>query len=95
MNLTDFLKDSAKDIATQNILNEKGTATLLRIKKDAVLREHQSATNAILVLISGKAVYEESDRKEILSAAHDFVRIPAKTTHKVSGMEDAVLLLIQ
>jgi quercetin dioxygenase-like cupin family protein len=94
MNLTDFLKDSPKDIATQNIHSDKGSATLLRIKKDSVLREHQSANNAMLVLLSGKAVYEENDREEVLSTVHDFVHIPAKTTHKVTGVEDALLILI-
>jgi quercetin dioxygenase-like cupin family protein len=94
MNLTDFLKDSPKDIATQNLHSDKGSATLLRIKKGRVLRDHQSANNAMLVLLSGKAIYEENDRKELLTTVHDFVHIPAKTTHKVTGVEEALLMLV-
>lgn len=52
-------------------------------------------TNALLVLLSGEAVYEEADRRELLSKSLDFVRIPAKTTHRVTGTEDAVLILVQ
>ena len=95
MNLQGLKKESDKGVATQNILNDKGSVTLIQIKKGAVLKEHQSMTNALLVLISGKAVYEEKERTENLAAAHDFVQIPAHVTHKVTGIEDALLMLIQ
>ena len=70
-------------------------ATLIQIKKEAVLREHQSMTDALLVLVSGKVVYEEKERKEFLLETLDIVHIPAKVTHKVIGEENSVLLLIQ
>ena len=95
MNLFDKLKASEKSVATQNILKDKGTATLMQIKKDGLLKEHQSMTNALLILLSGKAVYEEKDRKIELEQVHDFVRIPAQVTHKVSGLQDSIFLLIQ
>ncbi|MBK9017727.1 MAG: hypothetical protein IPM82_28825 [Saprospiraceae bacterium] len=95
MNLLELLNTAEKAVATQNVLKDKASATLISIKKDAVLKEHQSMTNAMLVLLSGKAVYEEKDRMESLSTAMDFVRIPAQVTHKLTGVEDAQLLLIQ
>ncbi|MCF8246937.1 MAG: hypothetical protein K9J37_18475 [Saprospiraceae bacterium] len=95
MNLLELQTATEKGVSTQNVLKEKASATLISIKKDAVLKEHQSMTNAMLVLLSGKAVYEEKDRTENLSAALDFVRIPAHATHKLTGIEDAKLLLIQ
>jgi len=95
MNLLDLIKDSEKSVSAQNVFSEKGSVTLLRINKDGVLREHQSAVDALLVLLKGKAVYEEDDRKEVLDNAFDFVRIPGKVTHKVTGTEDALLMLIQ
>lgn len=95
MNLQDLIATTEKDVSTQNVLKDKASATLLSIKKGAVLKEHQSMTNALLVLLSGKAVYEEKDRTEHLSTASDFVRIPAHVTHKLTGLEDARLLLIQ
>ena len=95
MNLLELTEATEKAVQTKNLLRDKGVATLLQIKKDEALREHESMTNALLVLLLGKAVYEEKDRREVLSQSLDFVRIPAKTTHKVTGAEDAVLMLIQ
>ena len=95
MNLNNILANAEKTVAAKNVLKDKGAATLLQIKKGAELKEHQSMTNALLVLLSGKAVYEEKDRKVELSERLDFVRIPAKVSHKVSGVEDALLLLVQ
>jgi quercetin dioxygenase-like cupin family protein len=69
-------------------------ATLIKIQKNALLDNHQSRTNALLVLLSGKAIYEEEDRKIVLSETNDSVKIPEKVTHKVKGKEDSLLLLI-
>lgn len=95
MNLKDMISKTDKDIAVQNLLKDRASATLLRIKKDALLKEHQSATEALLLLLSGQAVYEEADRRVTLGQPWDYVRIPAKVTHKVQGLEDAVLVLVQ
>lgn len=95
MNLIEELKTSDKGVSTQNILRDKACATLLQIKAGSVLKEHQSTTNAMLVLLSGKAIYKEETRSESLSKQMDIVEIPAHVTHKVTGVEDAVLLLIQ
>ena len=95
MNLLNLIAATEKGVTTQNVLKDKASATLISIKKDAVLKEHQSMTNAMLVLLSGKVVYEEKDRTGKLFNAMDFVKIPAHVTHKVSGLEAPVLLLIQ
>lgn len=95
MNLLELIEATEKAVQTKNLLRDKGAVTLLQIKKGGALREHESMTNALLVLLSGRAVYEEGDRREILTTCLDFVRIPAKITHKVIAMEDAVLMLIQ
>lgn len=95
MNLLEAMNATEKGVATQNILKDKASITLMQIKKDAMLKEHQSMTNAMLVLLSGKAVYEEKDRTEKLDKAMDFVQIPEHVTHKVTALEDAKLMLIQ
>jgi len=95
MNLNNKIEDKDKLVIAKNILREKGNATLIKLKKDAVLREHQSMTNAMLVLLSGNAIYEEDERKETLTNSHDFLYIPQHVTHKVSATEDSLLLLIQ
>lgn len=94
MNLLDLLEDSQKAVATKSFFKDKGAVTVMRIKKDAVLKDHQSMSKALLIILSGKAIYEDTGRKENLANPMDFVRIPEKVTHKVIGVEDAVLLLI-
>ncbi|MCB0705488.1 MAG: hypothetical protein KDC34_09275 [Saprospiraceae bacterium] len=95
MNLHTFLTDSDKAVKTQNILKSTGNATLLRLKKDGLLDKHQSKNKALLVLLSGHAVYEEDGRSVDLKAVHDFVEIPEKVTHQLVGKADSLLLLIQ
>ena len=95
MNLFELIKNNEKNISTLNLLRDKATVTLLQIKKDTLLKEHQSMTNALLILLSGKVIYEEQEKTVWLSAIHDFVKIPNQVTHKVTGVEDAVLLLVQ
>lgn len=94
MNLSTIIDNPDKAVSTKNILKENGLATLIKIRKGAVLSKHQSKTNALLVLLSGKAQYKESDRKIELSAPHDFVSIPEKITHEVFAEEESLLLLI-
>ena len=95
MNLKNIIENKDKPVIAKNILKDKGAATLLKLKKDAILREHESMTNAMLVLLSGNVIYEEQERQEILSTHLDYLYIPKKITHKVSATEDSLLLLIQ
>ena len=94
MNLLNELQNNVKPVATKNIFGGDGKATLIKINKNATLAKHQSRTNALLVLLSGKATYEEENRKVELVQANDFVHIPEKVLHSVFGNEDAQLLLI-
>lgn len=95
MNLKDCIEKQDKPVIAKNILKENSRATLLQLKKGGILQAHQSMTNAMLVLLSGKATYEEDERKVVLSNELDFLYITKHITHKVLGEEDSLLLLIQ
>ena len=97
MNLSALIPESEKAISTKRILNEKGngTATLLQLNKGALLKKHHSKTNAVLILLTGKAIYEEDERTVLLAAPNDWVDIPEMVVHEVLGEEDSLLLLIQ
>jgi quercetin dioxygenase-like cupin family protein len=95
MNIIEHFEETEKDVFVKNILRDKGNATLIQIKKGKILKEHQSMTKALLILLRGKAVYEESGRKEDLVKPLDSVNIEPHISHKVSGEEDSMLLLIQ
>ena len=95
MNLKTKIKSNNKPIIAKNILNGKGNVSLIKLQKNAVLKEHQSITNAMLVLLSGHLIYEEKERIEALSTELDFLYIPEKVTHKVSAKEDTLMMLVQ
>ena len=95
MNIKDFTNSFNKPIFTKKILHANASTILLEIAADAVLKEHQSRTEALLILISGAVIYEEEDRSVKLAEAMDYVQIPAHRTHRVRGQQDAQLLLIQ
>ena len=95
MNIQDFTNSFSKPIATNKILRANASTILLEIASGAVLKEHQSMTEALLILISGAVVYEEEDRSVELKEIMDFVQIPAQLTHRVRGLKNSRLLLIQ
>ena len=94
-NLKTKIKSNNKPIIAKNILNGKGNVSLIKLQKNAVLKEHQSITNAMLVLLSGHLIYEEKERIEALSTELDFLYIPEKVTHKFSAKEDTLMMLVQ
>ena len=71
MNLNNLAKDVAKDVSVLNILKCTGTATRLRINKDKMLAKHSSRTQAVLILLSGQASYQEETRTINLSSQHE------------------------
>ncbi|NND07340.1 MAG: hypothetical protein HKN87_13265 [Saprospiraceae bacterium] len=95
MNIQDFTNSFGKPISTNKILRANASTILLEIAAGAVLKEHQSMTEALLILISGAVVYEEEDRSVELKETMDFVQIPSQLTHRVRGLKNSRLLLIQ
>lgn len=94
-NLKEVPLNPEKPVAIKRILNSTGVANLIRIQSDQVLNDHQSKNDALLVLLEGKAVYEEQDRQIELENQLDCVEIPARVTHRVRAVENALLLLVQ
>ena len=94
MNLLDLLKDESKPIKTKSIFNEKGSATLIQIKAGSTLSDHQSKSNALLILLKGHVIYNESERTIELIKENDFLNIPEKITHNVEAKKDSSLLLV-
>ncbi|MCB0664383.1 MAG: hypothetical protein KDC80_01110 [Saprospiraceae bacterium] len=94
MNLKKLMRDTVKDIESKSILKDRGTVILMKIREGKTLKEHQSISHALLILISGKALYEEEQRAVLLEENMDTVEIPPHVTHKVSAEKDSTFLLI-
>ena len=96
MQISSLITSNGKPVQAQNILRDKGAVTLIRIDQDAVLRDHESVSEALLILLSGRARYETAaGDSTLLQQPQDFVRIPSKLTHRVIGLENSLLMLIQ
>lgn len=95
MNLKDLIITSDKDVSIKNILRATASASVIRLKAGAQLSDHQSKTDALLILLEGKVSYLEDTRKVDLSAIYDVVEIPEKVTHKLVAEIDSLLLLVQ
>ena len=54
MNLRDLMPTSDKAITLKNILRATASATLIRLKAGGQLSDHQSKTEALLILLEGK-----------------------------------------
>ena len=95
MNLRDLVPVSDKAVTVKNILKTNASATLIRLKSGGQLSDHQSKTDALLILLEGKVSYIEEGRNVELQHPHDLVEIPEKVTHKLVAEEASLLLLIQ
>ncbi len=94
MNLEDILNEVDKPITKKTIFKENGSVSILKLKGNAKLAKHESKTNALLILLHGKATYIEEDRNIYLSKAYDVVNITANVLHEVFAEEETLLLLI-
>lgn len=88
--------DSTKTVSAPLIFKgSKGETRALQIKKDGLLKEHITETDAFLICISGEVVYEDEKKNTCNLKPGDFVRIQPHVKHWVKGIEDSQLLLIK
>ncbi len=74
---------------------KEGKVVSLQILKESQLKEHITKTPALLICVSGNAIYEDINGvKEILFSG-DFIKIEENVKHWVKGIEDTNLLLIK
>jgi quercetin dioxygenase-like cupin family protein len=76
-----------------NNVNQK--VVVLKIQEGDTLKEHLSKVPALLVCVSGVAVYKEKDGKEIEMKVGDYVEIPQDVLHEVVAIKLSDFLLIK
>lgn len=72
-----------------------GKVISLQILKDSKLEEHVTKVPALLVCVSGNAVYEDEKGIKSVLFSGDFVKIEPNVKHWVNGIESTNLLLIK
>lgn len=67
----------------------------MQIEKGETLKEHISKTPALLVCVSGNAVFTDEKGKEINLISGSYVMIEVNVKHKVNAIEESNFLLIK
>lgn len=95
MNLKE-LHTEAKGVQTNMLFpTTEGKVISLQILKDSTLEEHITKVPALLVCVSGNAVYEDEKGTKAVLFSGDFVKIEPNVKHWVNGIENTNLLLIK
>jgi quercetin dioxygenase-like cupin family protein len=96
MNHISKLHDAQKEVSAQLLFTGTESKTMaLHIQKGGLLKEHITKVEALLVCISGEAVYEDEKGVKHTLKNGDFFRITPMVKHWVKGVEDSQLLLIK
>lgn len=90
------IHDSTKSLSV-NILfkGTEGTTRSLQIKKDGLLPEHTTKTEALLICVNGEVVFENEKNEKYTLKAGDFCHIEPNVKHWVKGIQDSQLLLLK
>ena len=72
----------------------EGTVTSMSLAKGGELTTHVSKVPALLICVSGQAVFSTEGKKEVLNPG-DYLEIIPLEEHWVTGNEDSQLLLIK
>lgn len=95
MNLKE-LHTEAKGVQTNMLFPATDVKVIsLQISKDSTLEEHVTKVPALLVCVSGNAVYEDEKGTKAVLFSGDFVKIEPNVKHWVNGLENTNLLLIK
>jgi quercetin dioxygenase-like cupin family protein len=95
MNLKDLHKDTLGVQTNMMFPATDGKVISLQILKDSTLEEHVTKVPALLVCVSGNAVYEDEKGTKAFLFSGDFVKIEPNVKHWVNSIEDSNLLLIK
>ena len=95
MNLKDLHKDTLGVQTNMMFPATDGKVISLQILKDSTLEEHITKVPALLVCVSGNAVYEDEKGTKAVLFSGDFVKIEPNVKHWVNSIEVSNLLLIK
>lgn len=95
MNLKDLHKDTLGVQTNMMFPATDGKVISLQILKDSTIEEHVTKVPALLVCVSGNAVYEDEKGTKAVLFSGDFVKIEPNVKHWVNSIEDSNLLLIK
>ena len=88
--------DSGKEISAKVLFKtSEGNVTSLQILENALLKEHITKVSALLVCVSGEAVFENEKGLNQTLFSGDFIHIEPFVKHWVKGVTNSQLLLLK
>ena len=93
-NVLSQLESAAGPVVKAWQKNEHGKVLVLGFKKGMILKEHQTALPAKLLIIDGRVSYREGITSVTINKFED-MDIPVNVPHSVEALEDSICLLIQ
>ncbi|MBU2940438.1 hypothetical protein KO494_12900 [Lacinutrix sp. C3R15] len=95
MNLKDLHTEN-KPVQTHLLFEPKESSVLsMQIENGQILKEHVSKTPALLVCVSGKAVFSNEIGQIINLSSGSYVKIEVNVKHEVKAIEESNFLLIK
>ena len=95
MNLKDSHTEN-KAVQTKMLFSAaEGKVISLQIASGEQLKEHLSKVPALLVCVSGNAVYKDEKESVINLKSGDFVNIEPDVKHRIDALEESNFLLIK
>ncbi len=89
------LHNDSKEVSAQSIFKGEGSATSIQLKANAILKEHITKTNALLICLLGEIVYQDETGLSATLKNGDFIDIPSNTTHWLTASQLSQLILIK
>lgn len=95
MNLKD-LKTENKPVQTQLLFSTtEGKVISLQIAKKEQLKEHITKVPALLLCVTGEAIFHDEKGKSINLKSGDYINIEPNVKHWVDAVEDSNFILIK
>ena len=95
MNLTN-LHSSDKPVQTQVLFEPTENKVIaLQIAKNEQLKEHVTKVPALLICVTGEAIFSNENGEKIHLKSGDFIKIPVDVKHWVDAHELSNFLLIK
>lgn len=93
MNLKNLHTEN-KEVQTNVLFSaEEGKVISLQITSGGQLKEHTTKVPAILVCVTGKAVFQDEKGKSIELKSGDYINIEPNVKHWVDAYEDSNFIL--
>jgi quercetin dioxygenase-like cupin family protein len=95
MNLKNLHSEN-KPIQTQSLfLTTEGKVISLQIAAGEQLKEHITKVTALLVCVSGEAIFHDEKGKSIALKSGDYVNIEANVKHWIDAKDESNFILIK